>query len=66
MRSDAAEIRELTEAEAESVSGGIIIVGGLDAGSSVMLNPQPLPPVESAFDLHPDLQLVSKQFTFSF
>jgi hypothetical protein len=66
MKSDSVEIRELTEVEAEVVSGGIIIVSGLDAGSSVMLNPQPLPPIAVAFGPHPDPWLVSKQFAFSF
>jgi hypothetical protein len=42
---------ELDEAQLEAISGGIIIVGGLQAQfasrfNSVMLNPQPLPPKE--------------------
>jgi|APDOM4702015191_1054821.scaffolds.fasta_scaffold677539_1 hypothetical protein len=42
---------ELDDAQLEAISGGIIIVGGLQAQfasrfNSVMLNPQPLPPKE--------------------
>ena len=44
MQNDAIKLRELSKAEIDTVSGGIIIVGGLEPGSWVMLNPQPLPP----------------------
>jgi hypothetical protein len=42
---------ELEDSQLEAISGGIIIVGGLQAQfahrfNSVMLNPQPLPPRE--------------------
>jgi hypothetical protein len=59
MRSDSEETRELTEDEA--VSGGIIVVGGLGAGSWAMLNPQPLPPIAIASGPQPDPWLVAKQ-----
>jgi hypothetical protein len=44
MRDDASAPRDLSEAEIESVSGGIIIVGGLEDHSWVTIQPQPLPP----------------------
>jgi len=47
MGEEAGELRELSDEEAEAVSGGIIIVSGLESISWVMLNPQPLPPKES-------------------
>jgi hypothetical protein len=46
MSEEAGELRELSDEEAETVSGGIIIVSGLESISWVMLNPQPLPPRE--------------------
>jgi len=71
MENDAAELRALSEAEIEAVSGGIIIVGGLDAAvgvrdalSWVMLNPQPLPPRWAQLNPQPEppgLALISPQ-----
>ena len=44
MSEETGELRELSNEEAEVVSGGIIIVSGSGSSSWVMLNPQPLPP----------------------
>jgi hypothetical protein len=44
MKDDASELRDLSEAEIEAVSGGIVIGSRLSDLSAVMLNPQPLPP----------------------
>jgi hypothetical protein len=51
MSEEAGELRELSDEETEAVSGGIIVVGGLQSISGAlesiswaMLNPQPLPP----------------------
>jgi hypothetical protein len=48
------DLRELNDKEAEAVSGGIIVVGGPDARTWAMLNPQPLPPRWSMLNPQPE------------
>jgi hypothetical protein len=53
MRPETDDVRELSDVELETVTGGIVI-GSLDAGSWAMLNPQPLPPIWLTLNPQPE------------
>jgi hypothetical protein len=69
MANAAESFRDLSEAELEIATGGIVIgsiIGSLDAGSLVMLNPQPLPPIWEKFGPAPEPWSVVEQIGFAF